>query len=234
MPQPDQPDAGRSDPDSRAVERARAQDLSARLLRLPAAHPSGDRGTSAAAGDSWRGSRPEPLTAAEEPERENWWERGPGPAEPRPGDWRPWQKDRRSRPDGTESRPDAWEDSGPGDVVDSESGVDDDTAAGQGSPGESDEVTGPEDGTAAEPGTSDGGRAGRGSLAARGGRPIGLPAASRDSYRPWFTADSAPPWFASGSAAVPRGQDSLLAGADGALPVPDDAGPGPGRTTPGG
>ncbi|HXW43727.1 MAG TPA: hypothetical protein VEL03_03000 [Streptosporangiaceae bacterium] len=84
MQQADRPEAGRSGADSRAGRPAQTHDLAARLLRLPAGHPSGDCAAPEPASDArgHSGAEPSVRPDADQPERENWWQRGPGPDEP--------------------------------------------------------------------------------------------------------------------------------------------------------
>jgi hypothetical protein len=205
--QPDRPDAGRSDPDSRAAGRARAQDLSARLSRLPAGHPSGDRGAG-----------PDPDQTG----RDEWWRV--------PDDWR-------SRPAGSAGGQDSWADgqdswadeqdswaeeradAGPG-AAQVRSGEDLEPGEPQGAQGDADEAADADDDMGDEPGRSDGRGAGRGWLGERAGRPAAGPARGREAYRPWFTGESAEPWFAAGSDGAPSDPDQPGSGRSRGGPTP--------------
>ncbi len=215
MRQPDRPEAGRSDDDSQPGGRGQAADLSARLLRLPAGHPSGDRGTPGAAGDSRGSGRSLAGRHDREPERENWRERGPGPQRSGLKDWRSWP----DRDADDQYWPGEWEDSGAGACESSGSGGIEDPESGerQGGADDGDDATAAEDDLAGDTGRHAGPRGGRGWLGEHGGGPAGAPAAGRGPYRPWFAGDSAQPWFATDSDDLLGSSGSLPAGADGPL-----------------
>jgi len=189
MRQPERPEGARLPPDTRPAERPSAEDLAARLLRLPAGHPSHEAGPPRDAREAVR-ARPGPAQSPEL-ERENWWEAGPGSRSVRVDDWR-------GRPDR-----DGREASEAGEPDDPEPGewTSEDTAE---RPGESDADGAPEDDASAGHGEHRRGL-GLGWPGERSRRAVGVPPAGRDPYRPWFAGSSDHPWFAASP-------DGLLAG----------------------
>jgi hypothetical protein len=188
MRQPDRPEAGRFEPAARPDERRPDVDLAARLSRLPAAHPSADAGPSRDA--------PSP-----EPERQNWWEAGPGSSSVRVADRLAEPADWPARP-GRAGKHEAYE-PGERDDADPEDRAAEDATGDRAADGAkdarpdedagADDDTGPDHDADAGQGQQGGGRGG---LGGHGRRFAGVPAAGRDPYRPWFAGSSDQPWFA--------------------------------------